>query len=92
MLPPIVKPLEAGALSPSGLLVDLYHKGKKIFDYLQEKHILFLTLINPFSQKGSPILVKSSTHYQKTVYLFLKKGLPFQLKRSTFFAEKVDPF
>ena len=92
MLPPIVKPLEAGALSSSGLLVDLYHKGKKILDYLQEKHILFLTIMNPFAQKGSPKRVKLSTYYQKKVYLFRQKGLPFQLKRSTFFAEKVDPF
>ena len=92
MLPPIVKPLEAGALSSSGLLVDLYHKGKKILDYLQENYILFLTLISPFSQKGSPILVKPSTYYQKTVYLFRQNGLPFLLKRSTFFTEKVDPF
>ena len=92
MCAPIVKPLEAGALSSSGLLVDLYHKGKKFLDYLQEKHIFLLTFINPFLQRGSPKRVKPSTYYQKKVYLFRQKGLPFQLKRSTFFAEKVAPF
>jgi hypothetical protein len=52
VLPPIVKPLEAGALSSSGLLVDLYHKGKKILDYLQEKTHTFFDNYQPFFAKG----------------------------------------
>ena len=48
-----------------------------------------MTIINPFSQKGSPKRVKLSTYYQKKVYLFRQKGLPFLLKRSTFFEETV---
>jgi len=83
VLPPIVKPLEAGALSSSGLLVDLYHKGKKILDYLQGKYISFLTLINPFSQKGSPKRVKPFTYYQKRVYPFEESGKPLSQRGIT---------
>ena len=103
MLPPIVKPLEAGALSSSGLLVDLYHKGKKILDYLQGKHILFFDTSQPFfakgfiyfsktiyllSEKGLPFLPKGSTFSIKKVYLFRRKGLPFLKKPSNLSAKR----
>ena len=85
MLPPIVKPLEAGALSSSGLLVDLYHKGKKILDYLQENHVLFFDTYQPFFAKGF-------TYFSKTIYLLPEKGLPFSSKGSTFSIKKVYLF
>ena len=82
---PLVKPLEAGALSSSGLLVDLYHKGKKILDYLQGKHILFFDTSQPFFAKGF-------IYFSKTIYLLSEKGLPFLPKGSTFSIKKVYLF
>ena len=52
---------------------------------MRKSHILFLTLINPFPQKGSPKRVKLSTYYQKKVYLFCRKGRPFLKKLTNLF-------
>jgi len=85
VLPPIVKPLEAGALSSSGLLVDLYHKGKKILDYLQEKTHTFFDNYQPFFAKGF-------TYFSKIIYPLSENRLPFPQKGSTFSIKKVYLF
>ena len=45
-----------------------------------------------FFDTYQPFFAKWFTYFSKTIYLLPEKGLPFQLKKSTFFAEKVDPF